>query len=413
MIGSHAMAAATASGGGMEASCGCAHESVDTLNQRKDGDDEARRRIDAIVEKYAQILGVDHKNKPQIVFADNLGSRWLAHDRFSFSRPETTTITIQRRVLGDERTLERVVAHEMVHHAEAVSMSADDLERMRAGLLVGIRPDAHGKDFLERAARVNAVMGPDFVTVKSDQAYVESENERPYELLIVPVTVRQGEQTFGFAWAARIGHAARPWVDAKIRQGAVLTTATSRRWTIGQKIKRFGSLSLPRNDEEKELLREMFEDGGGILRSENNERANGDELTIEHLKEALRKAGEKETQQFHETLPFIGYVEGDGETIRGRFFPSRNAILVMVHSDDEITRATVNHELAHAIRYRDDCGGTTTVKRSKCGYHGEHDDEFYRVLEPMHRSTGISPRAARAVEGSYKYPKSWNEEAWA
>lgn len=140
-------------------------------------------------------------------------------------------------------------------------------------------------------------------------------------------------------------------------------------------------------------------------------REKGAALTIRELEQSLTEAGEKRTQQFHGAAPFVGIVEGgDGARIAGRFFPSRNAVLVLRHRDPEITRATVNHELAHAATYADQCEGTSTTHRSKCGYHGEHDGRFYEVLEQIHRSSGVSVEAARKVEGHYDYPKHWRTQ---
>lgn len=144
-------------------------------------------------------------------------------------------------------------------------------------------------------------------------------------------------------------------------------------------------------------------------------REQGAALTLRELEAALEQAGEKSTQQFHGTVPFVAIIEGgDGKRIAGRFFPSRNAVLVLRHRDPEITRATVNHELAHAATYSDQCDGTSTTHRRKCPYHGEHNERFYEVLEQIHRSNGVRLEAARQVEGSYDYPKHWRDRAdWA
>lgn len=149
------------------------------------------------------------------------------------------------------------------------------------------------------------------------------------------------------------------------------------------------------------------------MRNRRASEERGDELTIDMLKEVLRKEGESPDARFHDSMPFIGYVPGNGSEIAGRFFPSRNAILVLTHNEDEVTRATVNHELAHAISYKSRCGGTGPSERSQCGYHGQHDQKFYEILEDLHRQSGISVDAARAVEGAYDYPKHWrDQEEW-
>lgn len=137
-------------------------------------------------------------------------------------------------------------------------------------------------------------------------------------------------------------------------------------------------------------------------------RERGAALTLRELEAALVEAGEKPTQQFHGATPFVAVIDGgDGARIAGRFFPSRNAVLVLRHKNPEVTRATVNHELAHAATYADKCDGTSTMHRSRCPYHGEHDAHFYEVLEQIHRSSGVGLEAARTVEGDYDYPQHW------
>lgn len=136
-------------------------------------------------------------------------------------------------------------------------------------------------------------------------------------------------------------------------------------------------------------------------------------LTIDLLERELRRRGYAPGAHFHKSEPFVGVIEGGGRRIAGRFFPSRNAILVLRTDDPEITAATINHEKAHALNYQTRCGGTATLRRSKCGYRGQHDAAFYRTLEAIHKRTGISPAAARRVEGFYKYPRRWHADHWA
>jgi hypothetical protein len=136
-------------------------------------------------------------------------------------------------------------------------------------------------------------------------------------------------------------------------------------------------------------------------------------LNLATLEKCLRGAGERR-RSFHGADPFIGYVEtSDGREVGGRFFPSRNAILVYRTRDDEVTRATVNHELCHGLQYENRCGCTCGPNRSGCGYVGQHDAAFYRELEKLHRATRVSPAAAREPEGNYKYPAHWKrDDAW-
>ena len=65
---------------------------------------------------------------------------------------DSATIELQRQhVANDAKFLERVIAHEMIHHRN---------------YLDGTEDEKHGDAFREGAARINAIMGPDFVVEK-------------------------------------------------------------------------------------------------------------------------------------------------------------------------------------------------------------------------------------------------------
>jgi hypothetical protein len=138
-------------------------------------------------------------------------------------------------------------------------------------------------------------------------------------------------------------------------------------------------------------------------------------LDVARLEEELQKFGYARRAKFHEHHPIVLVIDGDDSRIAGRYFPSRNAILVVRHRRSEVTRALVNHEMCHALQYARRCGGTCPLHRRKCGYVGEHDAGFYRDLERIHREYGVRPAAARVVEeeSGYGYPrKRWGGAEW-
>ena len=216
-------------------------------------DPEILSRVDRYVTKYMDLLGV-LGDRPVVELRDNLGVRWLGRSTWSARTPGTTLLELQRSITGDDRTLERVVAHEMIHHRDALAMSEGDLARLR----VGIRPDPHGASFREGAALVNAVMGPGFVTELSDQEYSRAPSGRTILVLITPLPGGR----LGWTWAARLGDQARGWVDELTARGSRLVQATDDRWARGRRIARYGSYSLPRDGEEADLLRRMYDDAG-------------------------------------------------------------------------------------------------------------------------------------------------------
>jgi hypothetical protein len=206
--------------------------------------------IDDLVDKYMRILSV-RGPRPIVQIKTRLGVDWLARARWS-SRSPTTVIEVQRSVLGDARTLERVVAHEMVHHLEYTQLTPEEI----AMLKVGIKPPSHGPKFLHGAQIVNDVMGADFVTVKSDSQYVQSASERDIYLLIA----RYG-QRLGFAWAARLTPEATSVVAEKVLKGAKLVRTRDQRWTLARsKIKKYGGASFPQQGSREEAeLRALYD----------------------------------------------------------------------------------------------------------------------------------------------------------
>ena len=130
-----------------------------------------------------------------------VGSKWLGRSSWSSKRPHTTLLELQQSILGDDRTLERVIAHEMIHHRDALAISDNEMALMR----VGIKPESHGASFHEGAARINAVMGPGFVTTVSDKEYVHAPSHKKFLVLITPLS----KDRLGWAWAARLGPEAK------------------------------------------------------------------------------------------------------------------------------------------------------------------------------------------------------------
>lgn len=89
----------------------------------------------------------------------------------------------------------------------------------------------------------------------------------------------------------------------------------------------------------------------------------------------------------------------------GRYFPRHNAILLYDSHDEELTFAVNVHEHAHWMMYCNECG--TPRGRSRCGYVGDHNREFYEQLGPIYRSFGVTPQTAIKVEGTYSFPREW------
>jgi hypothetical protein len=212
--------------------------------------DEIASRIDGHVTKYMGLLEINGA-PPILKLRSNLGSKWLGRSTWSSRRPHTTLLELQQSILGDDRTLERVIAHEMIHHRDALAISENDVVLMR----VGIKPESHGASFREGAARINEVMGPGFVTEVSDKEYSHAPSLKKFVVLITPLP----DGRLGWTWAARLGAKAKDWVDELVGRGSRLVYTTDDRWTRGRKIVRYGGYSVPRDSADAALLQELYQ----------------------------------------------------------------------------------------------------------------------------------------------------------
>ena len=107
--------------------------------------DELAKRVDGYVTKYMGVLQIGGP-RPRIELLDGVARDWAARAEHD---PPTTLIELRSRLFsGNDKFLERVVAHEMVHHRN---------------YLAGTEDEQHGMPFREGAQLINAIMGPGFV----------------------------------------------------------------------------------------------------------------------------------------------------------------------------------------------------------------------------------------------------------
>jgi len=209
--------------------------------------------IAQIVAKYMNVLGL--VDSPEVTIVDNLGSNWLGLCYWSANHPNYSLIKLQRRILAHPGTLDRVLAHEIVHHWEFMHLTPEQVSLIK----FGIKPTSHGPKFREGAATVNRIMGDDYVTKTSDTSYELSQNTREFYLLITPMWQR--EKRLGWAWAGRLTPQIRERIarECNERQAKLFKT-TDDRWTVGTKIQRFGGISVPPVNSEYEVaLRDLYD----------------------------------------------------------------------------------------------------------------------------------------------------------
>ena len=207
---------------------------------------------------------------PRIKIVNQITSPWLGRDSYNPKVDRNnTTLEIQKRVTNDEKSLDRVLAHELIHHVLFLlkfahpEMGEKAWQETISRRKLGFREQEHGKEFHEWAAKINAVMGKDYVTEKSDESYV-TELDKEFYLLIQPL---QGRTDYGYTWMVRPSRDQQVVVQQKMQAGAKLFMTKDERFTHGEKIKKYGYTSVPRDKEAQELLKKMYESGAGLTPS--------------------------------------------------------------------------------------------------------------------------------------------------
>jgi hypothetical protein len=154
--------------------------------------------IQSIVREFMRFLEPDLP-LPQVKITNNTGSTWLGRDTWDPKTPDNTLIQLQKSILADERTLRRIIAHELCHHEDfllnwATLTPQERVRRKRMGQTLG-----HGKSWQEIAARFNAAFGADFVTEKSDAATVIADVGNNYYMLVLENPPKSGRLIFSIA----------------------------------------------------------------------------------------------------------------------------------------------------------------------------------------------------------------------
>jgi hypothetical protein len=126
-------------------------------------------------------------DQPVVKIVNQPGKSWLGQCIWKYGQQQngepyadlTTTIELQKAIMGDEQTVRRVLAHELCHHEDDLVNNWPLLEEKGFMLFrMMMRNDGtkgHGPTWKAIAARFNAKYGPDFVTPKSDETYVRDD----------------------------------------------------------------------------------------------------------------------------------------------------------------------------------------------------------------------------------------------
>ena len=208
---------------------------------------------------------------PRIKIANNLKTSWLGRCKYRTGE-DNTWLEIQKKITDDDKTLDRILTHEIIHHWEFLVLSrlpTSNTSRLKArqAYTLGDWQSSHGKPFKDWCAKINAVMGKDYVTEKSDGTYALKSLNKDYYVLIAP---SPAYNRLSWAWAAR--PSATQWGVIKWfkdNRKAKLVKTRDDRFLDGQRIAKNGSMSLPHTGTEdgktlSGFLQEMYESGKDV-----------------------------------------------------------------------------------------------------------------------------------------------------
>jgi len=228
-------------------------------------------QVETSVKKYLDKFFKEYNLPvPRIKIVNRMTAGWLGRDVYAPRIDKAnTTLEIQKSITNDEKTLDRVICHELIHHWDFLSKFAhpeqgkENWDKHVTHKRLGFKSDGHGKEFQEWAAKINAVMGKDYVTEKSDTSYVV-EITKDYFLLIMPIN-KSAQGQHGWAWALKPSTDQKAIIQQKIREdGGRLFMSRDERWLSGAKIKKYGGMSVPTKEDGKKALKELYDSGKDI-----------------------------------------------------------------------------------------------------------------------------------------------------
>jgi hypothetical protein len=177
---------------------------------------------------------------PKLKFSNSTSARWLARCKW-YPNSDNSEIEVQKSALGDEKTLRRVLTHELIHHWQY--LRTDQFQAVALAKL-GVNPEGHGTDFMQYAAKINATMGADYVSKTSDQSYDTSEVPAFY-ILVQP----HSDGRLGYSVALRPSAKQKVEIHDRImnKQGKLFRITDGRFWMGAAPIKRLGGYVLPKD----------------------------------------------------------------------------------------------------------------------------------------------------------------------
>jgi len=208
--------------------------------------DLQKKAKDLLHEFWPEITTVDGKSLPipRIKIVDRLTVNWLGLCVFKFSKPHNTEILIQKGILGDEPTVDRILAHEMCHHVDFMSNMAS----RKKGV-------GHGASFFELAGKINSKRGAGYVSESSD-SHVLTEQVRDYFLLIVMLP----DGRYGYSVAFKLTETQKAKIKRRMEsteRNARMIKTNDRYWIENGPTLSSSKIYLPA--EKQEDLKKLYE----------------------------------------------------------------------------------------------------------------------------------------------------------
>ena len=258
-----------------------AQGSVMAANEKSVGDLGLARKI---MHELIPVLGVQLP-EPELKIVNQPRANWLGRDTWkvgyerglgNWSWGSNTTIDLQRSILNDENTLRRIIAHELCHHAEALTTRTEKIQEEKAkgtgewgykNYVRWMQTDDHGAEWKKWAAKFNAKYGADFVTKTSDETYAVEELElKPYHILLK----RDYDGKLAYEVSSRISPKMKRQLDrmAQDKEGTEyrLTMTNDRRFFEGHLIGSFYWVH-PKDENVQATLEELWAKGQKVLPS--------------------------------------------------------------------------------------------------------------------------------------------------
>ncbi len=175
--------------------------------------------LQKIARKYLNMLpGGISMELPQIQVVNTPDSDWNGIAIWNSNRAIKGLIQIQKRAMDDQRTVERLIAHEICHHWQHVKVFEEgETGKHRLG---------HGSTsfWYEAAQIINKHEGDDnFITEESDASYV---TKNPKKFYVMILKNKRGE--YGWIWFSMVTEHLRQQLETIIRSMPVAIVKTDR-----------------------------------------------------------------------------------------------------------------------------------------------------------------------------------------